>query len=520
MSTVYAIQFTDSSLPGKTTFTIAPAQHDGPDQLLTLPPHPEKAHTTLTLFGQGALRYGQMIDDNFVHLLENFASDGVEPALPTIGQTWFDYSVSTLKVFTAAGWTLAPGNVISFNFNLQKVTLAPLKLYVNENQSAIFTPGTNFTVGNDVFPFTANNGVYQVSSVFFNSGTNQTEITSVVADVPPRASPPVSQPSPAGQVEVSQAPTSPIIGQVYFDYTTVPPSLTVWDGVTFVPIQTSTSTTTLNMNGNSITNLANSSFNINGFTPGLGGAWQISGTHASLFTAGDTIYVDNNTDPASNTTYTVTSASNSLGNTVITVSGTVPGTATISGNLANGTGGLNVASATALFLKIDGTNGPMTGFLNMGNHQINNMANPTLGQDAVTLSFANATYVNVTGDSMSGSLVFTSAGISPMDMGNNLIRNVTNPLLGQDAATRFYVLDEIRKAVSPAVAPTFQAPGAAQTAAYTFTGNNTPVGIVTPFGQGNIYIDVLGGKIWIVAHVGLGPVTSADWRQVYPPIYT
>lgn len=513
MSTVYAIQFTDSSLPGKTTFTIAPAQHDGPDQLLTLPPHPEKAHTTLTLFGQGALRYGQMIDDNFLHLLENFASDGIEPVLPTIGQTWFDFSVSTLKVYTASGWTLAPGNVISFNFNLLAVTLAPLKLYIAGNQSAIFTPGTNFTVGNDS-SFPANNGVYQVVSVFFNSGTNRTEITST-AYAP---TVPVAQGLPSGQVEVSQAPTSPIIGQVYFDYTTVPPSLTVWDGVTFVPIQTSVSTTTLNMNGNSITNLANASFNINGFTPGGPGAWQISGNHAALFAAGDIVYVDNNTDPASNTTYTVISAGNSGPNTVITVTGPVPGTATATGNLANGTGGLNVASASALFLKIDGTNGPMTGFLNMGAHQINNMANPTLAQDAVTLSFADGRYVNVTGDTMTGSLVFSGVGI-PMDMGTNLIHNVIDPVVAQDAATRNYVLSEISKAVSPLVVPTFQVPGG-HTAAYTFSGAGTPVGIVTPFGQGNIYIDTVGGKIWIVAHIGGGSVTSADWRQVYPPIYT
>lgn len=515
MSSVYAIQFTDSSLPGKTTFTIAPTQHDGPDQLLVLPPHPEKAHTSLTLFGQGALRYGQMIDDNFVHLLENFASNGIEPVLPTLGQLWFDASVSTLKVFTTAGWSLAPGNVPSFNFNLLKVTLAPLKLYVAEDKTTTFTPGTNFTVGNDS-SFPANNGVYQVVSSLYNSGTNQTEITST-AYAP---TVPVAQGTASGTVEISQQPSSPIIGQIYFDYSTVPPTLTVWDGVTFVPVQTSVSSTALNMNGHEIYNLANSSFNIDGRTTGPGGAWQIVGQHANLFTAGDIIYVDNNTDPASNKSYTVASAANTPGHTVITViiTDTVPVTAGSNGNLANGTGALNVASATALFLKIDGTNSPMTGILDMGSHKIINLTDPSNPQDAMTLNYANTTYVNVTGDTMTGSLIFSGAGIA-MDMGSNLIHNVTDPVVAQDAATRNYVLSEISKAVSPLVAPTFQVPGG-NTAAYVFTGAGTPVGSVTPFGQGNIYIDTVGGKIWIVAHVGGGPVTNLDWKQVYPAVYT
>jgi len=515
MSSVYAIQFTDSTLPGKTTFTIAPAQHDGPDQLLVLPPHPEKAHTSLTLFGQGALRYGQMIDDNFVHLLENFASDGLEPVLPTIGQLWFDASVSTLKVYTTAGWTLAPGNVISFNFNLLAVTLAPLKLYIAGDQTAAFGGGVNFAVGNDS-SFPANNGVYQVISSFWNSGTDQTEITSTAYS----PTVPVAQGVPSGQVEVSQQPPSPIIGQVYFDYSTVPPVLTVWDGVTFVPIQTTIANTTLNMNGNSITNLANSAFNIVAVTIGLANAWTISGNHQSLFVVGDTVYVDNNSLNAANIAYTVVASANSGPNTNITVTAsTIPVGAGADGHLANGTGALNVASANLIYLKIDGSNSPMTGILDMGSHRITNVTDPFAAQDAMTLSFADGRYVNITGDTMTGSLNFVGAGTAPMDMGTNLIRSVTDPLLAQDAATRNYVLLEISKAVSPLVTPTFQVPGG-NTAAYTFTGAGTPVGVITPFGQGNIYIDTVGGKIWIVAHVGGGPVTNLDWRQIYPAIYT
>lgn len=44
--------------------------------------------TTLTLVGQGAMHYGKHVNENFLHLLENFASD-VEPEFPTVGQLWW-----------------------------------------------------------------------------------------------------------------------------------------------------------------------------------------------------------------------------------------------------------------------------------------------------------------------------------------------------------------------------------------------------------------------------------------------
>ena len=44
--------------------------------------------TTLTLVGQGAMHYGKHVNENFLHLLENFASE-VEPEFPTVGQLWW-----------------------------------------------------------------------------------------------------------------------------------------------------------------------------------------------------------------------------------------------------------------------------------------------------------------------------------------------------------------------------------------------------------------------------------------------
>jgi len=50
--------------------------------------------------GKGAANYGQIQQENLMRLLENFA-DASAPLYPTVGQQWFDTSISTLKICTA-----------------------------------------------------------------------------------------------------------------------------------------------------------------------------------------------------------------------------------------------------------------------------------------------------------------------------------------------------------------------------------------------------------------------------------
>jgi len=91
----YTINFTSGTKP---TFTIAPGEFDGPAHLYQVPPQPDKAHTSLNLYGQGTLRYGEKVDEDLVALLENFANT-TAPLLPTSGQLWFDTAHNTLKVY-------------------------------------------------------------------------------------------------------------------------------------------------------------------------------------------------------------------------------------------------------------------------------------------------------------------------------------------------------------------------------------------------------------------------------------
>jgi hypothetical protein len=82
-------------------------------------------------------------------------------------------------------------------------------------------------------------------------------------------------------------------------------------------------------------------FTITGRTTGAGGIWKVSGSHVSKFVGTNTFVVDGNADGPSNGTYTVASAVLNGGDTDITVTGTIPAGATISGTIYHSEGAWN-----------------------------------------------------------------------------------------------------------------------------------------------------------------------------------
>jgi hypothetical protein len=56
--------------------------------------------TSLALIGKNVNAYGQYYNDNLVKLLENFATDGIQPRSPLVGQLWYNRVDGKLYVYT------------------------------------------------------------------------------------------------------------------------------------------------------------------------------------------------------------------------------------------------------------------------------------------------------------------------------------------------------------------------------------------------------------------------------------
>ena len=75
---------------------------------LTVFDNTSSTDTTLTFPGRNVTGYGQIIAENFLNLLENFASSN-EPVNPVEGQLWYDSVNGTMMLWDNTDWKAASG---------------------------------------------------------------------------------------------------------------------------------------------------------------------------------------------------------------------------------------------------------------------------------------------------------------------------------------------------------------------------------------------------------------------------
>lgn len=109
--------------------------------------------SSMTLVGKNYAGYGEFLDENFIHLLEN-SSNSTAPGAPLTGQIWWNNSSNILNVYTGATWkriggatssATAPSGATSESGDLwYDSTNAQLKVYTG---TAWLLVGPAFTAG-------------------------------------------------------------------------------------------------------------------------------------------------------------------------------------------------------------------------------------------------------------------------------------------------------------------------------------------------------------------------------------
>ena len=64
----------------------------------------DKQTTSLDLTGKDLSVWGEYIQEDLLRLLENFASRGIPPRAPTIGQFWYDANSDKLYLWDGVSW--------------------------------------------------------------------------------------------------------------------------------------------------------------------------------------------------------------------------------------------------------------------------------------------------------------------------------------------------------------------------------------------------------------------------------
>jgi hypothetical protein len=129
----------------------------------------DTSHSSLVLIGKNYANYGQFLNDNFLHMLENFSSQSPPPA-PVVGQLWWNPKFNVLQVYTgnpgsgsgiAPGWKISTG-ATSASHNNPPADVSSLGgdlWYDTTNSQLNVWSGTNWvTVGPVATPATGDSG--------------------------------------------------------------------------------------------------------------------------------------------------------------------------------------------------------------------------------------------------------------------------------------------------------------------------------------------------------------------------
>jgi hypothetical protein len=134
--------------------------------------------TDLSFIGKGYAGYGEVIAENFLHLLENFSNTSA-PSKPIQGQLWWDSTNSKLQVYNGTAWQTAGGSAPYQSEAPSGLSQGDIWIDSDTGQMYFYNGTTSVLVGPPSSTGTTNGFTYDT---ILDSGDNSQNITKLFND--------------------------------------------------------------------------------------------------------------------------------------------------------------------------------------------------------------------------------------------------------------------------------------------------------------------------------------------------
>ncbi len=410
--------------------------------------------TTLFLFGKGQPNYGEQLQENLVRLLENFAGPS-EPVSPTVGQIWFrevtvirtnngndwwewDKSSSTWIPFVPQSYT--PANVTAGSHGDYFLDTTSGVLYRKVLLPQHPLSGSVVKIVHNIFPTVTNPNTENIKPIYHLvvwNGDQWVDVNSVVTN------------STANTIFYDSL-SLPEIGNLWFDSSEEQLKIYTSSGWTsvaekYLPLAGGTLNSGANivLSGGTILGLP---------TTPTDPTEAVSKDYVDslVFGAVPSLSLNDLND------VNVTGASV---NSYLKFNGTDWFADVLELNDLNGvtitTTELNTLSGitgnvqTQLDDKISRLGDSMSGILDMQNNRVIRVATPSLGTDAANKDYVDNYVASYTASQLANYLPLTGGNLTgTLDLGNNFITSVADPINPTDATNRQWVENYVTSALT------------------------------------------------------------------------
>lgn len=129
--------------------------------------------TSITLIGKNASSYGEFFNENFLHILENFANT-TSPSNPILGQLWYDTTEGRIKVYDGSGFKVSGGTIVSSTVP----TLTQGDIWIdNSNKQVYFYDGESRILAGPIYTDSQKRSGFFVQDILDNYGISHTVMT-------------------------------------------------------------------------------------------------------------------------------------------------------------------------------------------------------------------------------------------------------------------------------------------------------------------------------------------------------